>query len=69
MKRMLKYVLFTFLLFFMCGINVKATTEYTLCDYEAKNNTHTIRLFYANQQLYYISAKNSLIVWVLFLAS
>lgn len=60
MKRMLKYVLFTFLLFLMCGINVKATTEYTLCDYEAKNNTHTIRLFYANQQLYYISAKNSI---------
>ncbi len=51
MKKTLGYIAFTFLLFFMCGINVKAKS-YTVCDYEVGND-ETIRLYYQNGSLYY----------------
>lgn len=62
MKRMLKYVLFTFLLFLMCGINVKASTKYTVCDYEVGKD-EKIRLYYQDGSLYYGASANSKGIW------
>lgn len=58
MKKTLGYIVFTFLLFFMCGINVNATTvKHTICEYDTKYMK--IRLFYDNLNgLNYVSGKD-----------
>lgn len=62
MKRMLKYVLFTFLLFLMCGINVKAeTATYLECEYknrDSKGKYDAVRIIYKNQGSEYFSMED-----------
>lgn len=62
MKRMLKYVLFTFLLFLMCGINVNAeTATYLECEYknrDSKGKYDAVRIIYKNQGSEYFSMED-----------
>lgn len=56
----LKYILFAILIMFICIPNVKASTKYMVCNYEAPNANHKIRLYYENStskfKLYYVAA-------------